>query len=443
MERAIAIPEGLWSANLESLFPADGREGFLAGLARPCRGRNGLRYVVEEIVPLDERDFDHQSAGGLGLSPEASSFLNHLGRKAAKYGLAPVHIHSHPPGVSSFSAYDDQVEAEHHQWFRAEGQPVLISVVQARGHTPNSRIWVNGSPEPCLTRLGLQVFGLHRGLEPTPALDRQKAFGPQLALAASHLWVAIVGLGGVGLLTAELLARSGFSNFVLVDPDLVEASNLNRLPSLTARHLGLQKVKVAKAAIRRACHSLGREARVTAYPADIYQGPKQVKNAVGSCDLILALTDDHLSRITCLDLAFKHGAEYLQAGMLIGRDENTKIDSLSMEVTGAEIGRYCPLCSGRLDPGQASVDARRYVGGEVWARAQAEGYIPEEPAPAVMSLNAMVAGSLVMEIQSRMAGLGRIDLWQHDRLTGKLLFEKNLEGRLAGPGCEVCGRRGA
>ena len=41
------------------------------------------------------------------------------------------------------------------------------------------------------------------------------------------------------------------------------------------------------------------------------------------------------------------------------------VDAMALEVTGAETGRYCPLCSGRLSSGQASVDARRYVGGEV------------------------------------------------------------------------------
>lgn len=38
------------------------------------------------------------------------------------------------------------------------------------------------------------------------------------------------GLGGLGMLVAEQLARCGFRDFVLVDPDTVDLSNLNRLP---------------------------------------------------------------------------------------------------------------------------------------------------------------------------------------------------------------------
>lgn len=40
--------------------------------------------------------------------------------------------------------------------------------------------------------------------------------------------VGIVGLGGIGSNVAMMLARTGFSRFVLIDDDVVEPSNLNR-----------------------------------------------------------------------------------------------------------------------------------------------------------------------------------------------------------------------
>ena len=91
MERAVIIPEGAWQSHNENLFPADGWEGFLAGLA-------------------------------------------------------------------GFSYHDDQAETELHQWLRQEGQPVLISVVQARDHSPKSRIWVDGQAYCSTTRIEAQVL---------------------------------------------------------------------------------------------------------------------------------------------------------------------------------------------------------------------------------------------------------------------------------------------
>ena len=40
--------------------------------------------------------------------------------------------------------------------------------------------------------------------------------------------VAVFGLGGVGSFVCEGLARSGIGNFVLVDFDKVDESNINR-----------------------------------------------------------------------------------------------------------------------------------------------------------------------------------------------------------------------
>lgn len=45
--------------------------------------------------------------------------------------------------------------------------------------------------------------------------------------------VAVVGLGGVGAMAAEMLARAGVGNLVLVDADTVSESNINRqLPAM-------------------------------------------------------------------------------------------------------------------------------------------------------------------------------------------------------------------
>ena len=62
--------------------------------------------------------------------------------------------------------------------------------------------------------------------------------------------VAIVGLGGVGGHAAEAIARSAFSKLILVDPDIIEDSNLNR--QLIALHstVGERKVDVMEQRIK-------------------------------------------------------------------------------------------------------------------------------------------------------------------------------------------------
>ena len=58
--------------------------------------------------------------------------------------------------------------------------------------------------------------------------------------------IAVFGLGGVGGTALEALARTGFKNFVLIDFDKVDPSNLNRQILYTAKDIGRNKVEAAK-----------------------------------------------------------------------------------------------------------------------------------------------------------------------------------------------------
>jgi hypothetical protein len=55
----------------------------------------------------------------------------------------------------------------------------------------------------------------------------------------------------------------------------------------------------------------------------------------------------------------------------------------------------------------------------------------------MMSLNAMAAGALVLEIQRLVAGLGVRDLWQMDYQHGTVLTYENIE-RFIEDECGVC-----
>ncbi len=64
-----------------------------------------------------------------------------------------------------------------------------------------------------------------------PRFDRQAhLFGDAGQRILSGCTVAVVGVGGMGMLIVEYLARLGVGRLILIDPDRVEQSNLPRLP---------------------------------------------------------------------------------------------------------------------------------------------------------------------------------------------------------------------
>lgn len=79
-------------------------------------------------------------------------------------------------------------------------------------------------------------------ISPFASLDRLLPAGARELLARAT--VAVVGVGGVGSWTVEALARCGVGRLVLIDPDAVCRSNINRqLPAL-ATTIGRSKTEV-------------------------------------------------------------------------------------------------------------------------------------------------------------------------------------------------------
>lgn len=55
--------------------------------------------------------------------------------------------------------------------------------------------------------------------------------------------VCIIGCGGIGCALAELLARAGVGKMTLVDPDIIEMSNLQRQLAFTPNDIGFYKAE--------------------------------------------------------------------------------------------------------------------------------------------------------------------------------------------------------
>lgn len=80
--------------------------------------------------------------------------------------------------------------------------------------------------------------------------------------------VLVVGCGGIGSLVAMQLAGAGIENLVLIDPDVIEASNLNRQFLWGRSDVGRAKVDVLKEALEcryilRSCQPLKQQVNDT------------------------------------------------------------------------------------------------------------------------------------------------------------------------------------
>jgi len=106
--------------------------------------------------------------------------------------------------------------------------------------------------------------------------------------------VAVIGVGGLGALSAEILARCGVGSLALFDYDTLEAANLNRLVYRQSQ-VGQPKVKAITAHLREA----NPEVAVTTYPHDVTDGKGflGLRAELKRCDLVLGCVDTFAVRL--------------------------------------------------------------------------------------------------------------------------------------------------
>lgn len=80
--------------------------------------------------------------------------------------------------------------------------------------------------------------------QPGPFSRVERLVGAQGLEKLNKARVILFGVGGVGGWCAEALVRSGIGHITIVDPDLVDVTNINRQLPATSSTVGLPKVEV-------------------------------------------------------------------------------------------------------------------------------------------------------------------------------------------------------
>lgn len=140
--------------------------------------------------------------------------------------------------------------------------------------------------------------------------SRQILFNPigetgQQLLAQKH--VLIVGVGTLGTLSSEALARAGVGKLTLVDRDYIEWSNLQRQQLFTEAD-AKNRVPKAVAATKR-LREINSEIEIISHIADV--APEEMEELIIGVDLILDATDNFDIRMIINDAAQKHNVPWI------------------------------------------------------------------------------------------------------------------------------------
>jgi hypothetical protein len=116
----------------------------------------------------------------------------------------------------------------------------------------------------------------------------------------------VCGVGGMGGAAAIALTRAGIGSIVLADPDVFEASNLNRQLLATAETLGESKARVTARHLR----SINPELAVEAWQSD-WTG--RLSDVLRRCPVVVNGMDDVAASLRLYRAAAEHGATVVDA----------------------------------------------------------------------------------------------------------------------------------
>lgn len=145
--------------------------------------------------------------------------------------------------------------------------------------------------------------------------------------------VAVFGIGGVGSFAAEALARAGVGKLLLVDPDSVSVSNINR--QLIALHstVGKNKAEVMKARIG----DIDPETEVTAMPL-FYDASNADEIDISQFDYVVDAIDSVSSKLLLIERAAAAGVPVISS-----MGAGNKLDPAAFEVADIYETSVCPL----------------------------------------------------------------------------------------------------
>ena len=149
----------------------------------------------------------------------------------------------------------------------------------------------------------------------------------------SDATVAIFGLGGVGSFVCEGLARSGIGNFILVDFDKIDETNINRQLIATVDTIGKYKVDVMAERI----FKINPDANVKTYK-EFY---------MADCEIDI-ITQDLSYAVDCVDtimakIAIICKCDELDVPVISSMGTGNKLDPTMFEVADIYDTSVCPL----------------------------------------------------------------------------------------------------
>lgn len=414
------------------LLDGSGREAVSVALLGRAEHDGRTALTVHRIEHIPHALCDRRADG----ITWPTSALKPLLAEAVAGGMGIMRIHSHPGGYDRFSDADDASDAELFDAIDLRVTGLHASVVMLPDGSMFGRRLAAGQVLGPLDRIAVvddDLAFFDQAAEASARdfdLRHRQMFGDGTTDLLSRLSVGVVGASGTGSPSIEMLARLGIGRIVIVDDDVAEHKNLNRIWGSTRADAD---AKVPKAMMMRDhLERIGLGTVVEVHVARV-EAPSSIA-ALSTCDLLFGCVDSVEGRDVLNRIATFHTLPYVDLGVRLDADGAGGVSSVSAGVRWLTPGRSSLRTRGVYDEHDLYSERLRRLDPERYADQLARGYVKgvSVDRPAVISINTATAAAAVNEMLARVHPFRSIDNAQF--ATTKLLFTHGrTKGMAEGP----------
>jgi hypothetical protein len=287
-------------------------------------------------------------------------------------GIAFQHSHL-GPGWQGMSGDDIRTEqAMAAQAKAATGLPLVGMTVGTDGAW-SARFWEKTGPSSyervwCeSTRvIGEEGIGVtfDDKLIPPPKFRKElrrtiSVWGMKKQQKLTRLKIGVVGAGSVGSVVAESLARLGIQKITLIDFDIVERHNMDRLLHAGKQDYLKKRLKVEVLAKGLKKGATAKHFAATPVPYSVTED-KGFREAL-DCDVLFSCVDRPWGRYVLNLIAYAHLIPVIDGGIAVHTKEDGTVLGADWQAHSAAPMRRCLECLGQYDSGYIELERRGHL----------------------------------------------------------------------------------
>jgi molybdopterin-synthase adenylyltransferase len=438
IEYCVSIPEELNQQLQDHLIREDGDEDLIFALWHPSVSTTRTTGLINEIIFPNKGD--RQRHGNVSYNPK---YFKRVCEEAMKKRMGICFIHSHPfPGWQGMSSDDVAAETRMAPTVFTLSDLPLIGMTVGNDGTWSARVWEHRGDGFFKMRWMSLVKSVGKNLgvsfndklTPPPAYQEmfkrtRTVYGRDNHDKLCRLKIGIVGLGSVGSIVVENLARMGVQQLVLIDFDKIKTHNLDRQLGATKADLGKLKIEVVARQIQQAA---------TAASVVVQEVPHGINEKKGyeaalGCDVLFSCVDRPWPRHVLNHIAYAHLIPVIDGGISVSFHNGIFVRA-DWQFQTVSPQRPCLQCLGVYESSDVTLDKSGMLDKQSYLDGLPDHH-PLKNNENIFPFSAHLASFEIFHLMALVTGVGSIQNFGVQRYRYTPGFLSSYTEKECSPGC--------